>query len=677
MSYIEVALPVPLHGTFTYRVPDDSILQPGVRVLVPFGRRESIGICISQHQRLSKNLKDEAIKDIISVIDDEPSLSQNLLKLISWMSGYYVTPIGEAVRAALPRRMTDKSSPRTTRPVAPHETLPHIKGGVILNSHQRDAISTISKALDENSCKTFLLHGVTGSGKTEVYFNAFEKLIAMGRQGLLLVPEIGLTPQLTGLASSRFDRKVAVYHSGLTDAQRHEQWMKIKAGDADVVIGTRSALFAPLRRLGAIVVDEEHDSSYKQDEGFLYNARDAAVMRAHIEGIMAILGSATPSIESLANVRKKKYTLLSLPVRAGGSAMPSIEIVDVRKKTQRAASGLEAISQSLYAAIDDALSAKRQVLLFVGRRGFSGSVQCAACGAVLSCPNCDISLASHASRGGAEKLRCHYCDLSMKIPEKCPECGDSDLIHVGFGTERIEAEISDFFPAARTARLDSDTISSPKARRKILDDMRRGKIDILIGTQMVTKGHDFPDIALVGVVSADVTLAIPDFRSSERMFQLITQVSGRAGRGMEAGRVIVQTRQPDHVSLKAAMDDDFDEFMDAELLHRKELGYPPFTKLANIRISAAARDKAISASSKVKSELERIIRSRALKSIEMLGPAPAPIERLRARYRWQLLLKSKSIGELTAALSSFNAAIAGKVENGVKISVDVDPIAML
>jgi len=676
MRYAEIAIPTPVDQAFNYAVPEGVEPPVGARVVVPFRRRQVIGICINLKDNPPSNLDANEIKKIEEVLDDEPSLAPSLVKLINWMSSYYCTPIGEVCRSALPVRMMRLGLPKTTRPTAPHEIQSSGEGQIELNEHQRKVLGSILPSIDSGEAKTFLLHGITGSGKTEVYFRLFAELAKKGRQGLLLVPEIGLTPQLTGRATARFGNRVAVYHSGLTDAQRHEQWLRMRNGDVDIVIGTRSALFAPLPNLGAIVIDEEHDASYKQDEGFTYNGRDAAVMRAHLERITAILGSATPSLESIANVRSGKYEKLELPSRTGNATLPNVEIVDMRSVRR---GELQSFSPKLYDAIDETLKRGEQTLLFVGRRGFSSSVQCEACGDVFSCPNCDISLTAHRdNRSQNDILICHYCDYKIKYPRGCKTCGSPELIPLGYGTERLEAEIADFFPSAKVARLDSDVISKPAKRIKVFEDMKRGKTDILIGTQMVTKGHDFPTITLVGVVAADLSLAIPDFRSAEKTFQLITQVAGRAGRGKTPGRVIIQTRQPKHYSFLAASDHNCASFASKELRHRKQMEYPPYSRLANVRISSTKREIASKSAADVMAVFKRIQkRMKDGERIKILGPAPATIEKLRGRYRWQLLIKAPTPRLLSSLLGAARPALSGILPSKARLSIDVDPVNML
>ncbi len=687
MRFANIAIPSPLRTTFSYALPESLDARPGMRAVVEFRKKRMTGVIMEVTEDPPTGLAGKAIKDVLEIPDETPALSANLLKLMRWMSDYYCTPIGEVVRAAMPARLLQISAPRTTRPTEPHETIPLVEEEITLNSDQQLALDAMLAAATSDSPRVTLLHGVTGSGKTEVYLRFFAELALRGKQGLVLVPEIGLTQQLAGRAAARFGDRVAVYHSGLTDAQRHAQWLRMRDGEVDVVIGTRCALFAPLANLGAIAVDEEHDASYKQDEGFSYNGRDAAVMRAHIEGIGVVLGSATPSLESVANARSGKYAIHSLPLRTAGASLPDIEIVDMRiartadKKIRRSEGEdrkreLHALSPKLYDAIAETLDRKEQALLFMGRRGFASSMQCEGCGDAIECPNCDIALTAHIGRAKNDTgaaLVCHYCDYQIPLPSECPSCGGSEITPVGQGTQRLEGEIADFFPNARVARLDSDMAAAPKERRRILGGMREKKIDILVGTQMVTKGHDFPDVTLVGVICADMSLHIPDFRAAERTFQLLTQVAGRAGRGDKPGRVIIQTWQPEHPSLVMASLYDFEGFASEELKYREKLSYPPFGRLAIIRISSNSND----AASKASLAVAGIIKNCTNAGIAVLGPAPAPIARIRNRYRWQILIKASTPGQLGQFLARARHGMERALPRNVRLAIDVDPLNLM
>ncbi len=690
MSLVNVAIPSPLPNAFTYEAPEDATLRPGMRVLVPFRRRPTIGVVLELPEHPPEELRGKKLQAILEVPDDHPLLSPALLNLVQWMARYYCAPIGEAVRAALPGRLLDPKAPRTVRPQTPPEMQGAAEAeGLLLTGAQQQALDALLSAARSGQPSVHLLHGITGSGKTEVYLRLLAALALEGRQGLLLVPEIGLTNQLTGRASARFGDRVAVYHSGMTDAQRHAQWERIRTGCVDAVIGTRSALFAPLPRLGAIVVDEEHDASFKQDEGVAYHGRDAAVMRAHLERAVAILGSATPSLESLAHARSGKYACHLLPGRTGGACLPDVQIVDLRRGAtakadaealrsngRKTPQGLTALSPELHAAIGQTLERGEQTLLYLGRRGFASAVHCEACGDAFRCPNCDIALVAHLTGRDADAghLACHYCDYRIAMPRSCAACGSDALDLIGQGTQRLEAELHDFFPDARIARLDSDVVASPRERQRIFSDMRSGKIDILVGTQMVTKGHDFPGITLVGVILADMLLHLPDFRAAERTFQLLIQVAGRAGRGERPGRVIIQTHQPGHVSIASVLNHDGEAFAEHELAFRKMLSYPPFGRLVNVRLSANSAPVAEKAAAEAAAILRRLAADPA---IRILGPAKAPLARIRGRHRWQLLIKAPSAGPLGELLSRARPALQAAMPRTVRLAVDVDPVNLL
>jgi primosomal protein N' (replication factor Y) len=686
MRYADVAVAAPTHASFTYAIPDEmsSGVKPGVRAAVPFGRRTAMGYVLGTTDELPSGLDEDKVRAIRSVLDEDPVFSANMLSWLRWMSSYYCAPIGEVCRTALPARLNRLSSPKTSRPTLPRE-MEHLRSSsrMTLTDHQRDAIASIENERGKGGTKPFLLHGITGSGKTEIYLNIFETMKREGMQSLLLVPEIGLTPQLSHRIVERFGDEVALYHSGLTDAQRHHQWERMRDGDVSVVVGTRSALFAPLKKLGAIVVDEEHDSSYKQEEGVLYHARDAAVMRGHLDGAVVVLGSATPSVESFANARSGKYRYIHLPERTGGGALPDVEIVDMRHEVAREkAADPEAkghqrgsLSRELVDVVGRTLERGEQSMIFLNRRGFAHFIICEECGHTFECPNCNISLSYHRRPA---RMLCHYCDYAIAPPKTCPGCGGVDMVPMGRGTERLEQELRELFPEARVARLDRDSIANSRTRNAVFKGMREGKIDILVGTQMIAKGHDFPNITTVGIVSADVALHLPDFRSAERTFQLITQVSGRAGRTSHGARVILQTYQPEHPSLKSARSHDYASFYEEEGRQREMLGYPPFSRLANVRISATDAAKADAQAHSIAKALKAERRKRGFdKAVMLLGPAPAPMEKVRNRYRWQLLIKARTAKDMGAYLASVHPRLREFEAGGVRIAVDVDPVSML
>ncbi len=541
-----------------------------------------------------------------------------------------------------------------------------------LNPEQRAAVTAIEAALrGEGEDKAFLLFGVTGSGKTEVYMHSIAAALEGERGAIVMVPEIALTPQLVGRFRARFGDAVAVLHSGLPEADRYAMWRKLRSGELRVAVGARSALFAPVADLGLIVVDEEHDSSFKQEEGVRYHARDMALLRAHRAGAVAVLGSATPSVESVVLSRRGKLRELRLPERATAAELPTVEIVDLRRH-RKGPSGHRMLTMPLHRALEAVLEAGEQAIIFLNRRGFAPAVVCNGCGQVVSCRHCSVALTYHRRAGG--RLRCHYCDFQMPLASDCPTCGKDELELEGLGTEKLESTIAEVFPQARVARLDRDVAAGAKSE-KVLDRVRAGEIDVLVGTQMVTKGHDLPGVTLVGVVNADSALSMPDFRAAERGFQLLVQVAGRAGRHDKPGRVVIQTRDPQHPAVRYAAKHDVLGFLVYELRDREEVGYPPFRRLSLVRIDAVDEDRARQVAGRLASEARKRVEV-SRHQVEVLGPAPAPIARLRNRYRFRVLLRGTSRGALrrvTAAL----VAIKDDIDKKVRVAIDVDPVSML
>jgi primosomal protein N' (replication factor Y) len=536
------------------------------------------------------------------------------------------------------------------------------------NAEQRAAIDALVAQLGQGG--GFLLHGITGSGKTEVYLRLIAEARARGKGSLMLVPEIALTPQLVSRFRSRFGDGIAVLHSELSDRERNDAWKSLRAGRVDVAIGARSALFAPVQDLGVIVVDEEHDGSFKQEEGFRYQARDMALLRAQRAGAVCVLGSATPSLESYRLCERGKLTKLELKARATQQALPPVEIVDLARH-KSGPGGQRLITGPLHHAIEHNLTQGEQTILFLNRRGFSPSVRCTACSKVLECASCSVALTLHK---GASVLRCHYCDFITPHTGVCISCGSPHVKELGLGTEQLEQVLTKLFPSARVGRLDRDTASGIGVEA-VLDRLRNREIDILVGTQMVTKGHDVPHVTLVGVILADQSLAFPDFRASERTFQLLTQVSGRAGRGERPGRVILQTFQPTHPAIAAAQRHDYRAFSEGELEARDELGWPPFGRLVAVRVDATDEDVA----DRIASELAAAARAHPAvraEQVSVLGPAPAPIARLRARYRYRFMLKGAELRSLRAVA----AVVRDRIDAGVapaRVALDIDPVSML
>jgi primosomal protein N' (replication factor Y) len=552
---------------------------------------------------------------------------------------------------------------------------------------QAEAISTLSAALDDATRRPFLLHGITGSGKTLVYIELLRQALARGRSAIVLVPEISLTPQTVSRFRSRFGDRVTVLHSALSDGERFDAWRALRSGEKRIAVGARSALFAPVERLGVIVVDEEHESSYKQSEAPRYHGRDLAVVRAELAGAVCVLGSATPSLESWANQAREKFTLLSLPERVGGGRLPEVRVVDLREVRKRRLSnppeagqpreaaggeGGVVLSETLVEAVHHRLLRSEQVILLLNRRGYSSFVQCRECGDVRACENCSIALTFHRLR---HRLVCHHCRHEEDAPRRCLRCGSQDLSFRGIGTEQVERVVVQTFPGARIARMDVDTTSGKWSHHEILGRVERGEVDILLGTQMIAKGLDFPRVTLVGVVNADVGLHLPDFRASERTFQLLSQVAGRAGRGRLGGEVVIQTSLPEHHAVRAAARHDYDAFARRELAQRVQPPYPPHVRLANVVVSAPLAEPAAGAA-EAAARWVREWTGRASSSVEVVGPAPAPIERLHGRWRWHFLLRSGSVAELSAVARAFLTGFDARNAD-VRIAFDRDPVALL
>lgn len=542
------------------------------------------------------------------------------------------------------------------------------ENAVTLTAEQEVALGKIVEGISSRTYSPYLLHGITGSGKTEIYLRAIKEVLRVDGSVLFLVPEISLTPQLVSRITERFDENIiAILHSGISRGVRYDEWRRIERGDARIIAGARSAVFAPVRNLRLIIVDEEHDDSYKQDDHLMYNARDIAVVRAKMSSSSVLLGSATPGVRTYFNTRGKGFTCLTLTKRVENRSLPVIDIVDMKNEREDKGN-VSILSKLLKDAIGNTLADGKQTLLFLNRRGFNTFFYCLDCGHVFKCRNCSISMTYHAGEGA---LRCHYCGYSIKAPPICSGCGGGKVKSYGVGTERLEDEIRMLYPKARVARMDSDSTAKQGSHGRILKAFDRGETDILIGTQMITKGHDYPNVTLVGVVSADSSLNIPDFRASERTFQIITQVSGRGGRGDSPGRVVVQTFNPEQYAIKLARNYDYSGFYSEEMANRKELGYPPYSRMINFRMSHSQEDRLRNAAAK----LGEIARNECEKyGVQVIGPAEAPIARIMGRHRWQMLLKGTNSSMLHACARDL---LAKTKKSTSDIRLDVDPISFM
>jgi len=727
--------PVPRHDLLTYGVPDAlrSRVTPGMRVRVPLGRQTRTGVVAG----FADAPPPGDLRSILDVLDADPFLPADLLELCRWTARYYLAPIAEVIATIVPARLPEAARERVVRLVrrlSPEEEtalarrapararayrtlaaaadgeLPAaaargagvgagvlhglVRAGIVavdvrsridvrdpesatpsprptLTAAQRAAADAIAAAMAPGEARSFLLHGITGSGKTEVFLAAAEATLAAERDVIMLVPEIALTHQLVERVRGRFGDRTAILHSGLGPRERWAEWARIVRREARVVVGARSAVFAPVRALGLVVVDEEHEAAYKQEEGLRYNARDLAVVRARLGGAVVVLASATPSAESYQAALDGRHALLTLPERPTAHPLPDVTLVDLRGRGDQGSNRL--FSDELRHALEANLAVAGQTLVFLNRRGFAVYLQCAACGAVVTCPHCSVTLTWHRRAGS---LVCHHCRHTRATLAACPDCGQGALEPFGIGTERIEAALRACYPLAVVDRLDRDAAQRLGAQRRILRDWRAGDTDILVGTQMVSKGHDVPGVTLVAVLLADLSLNVPDFRAAERTFQLLVQVAGRAGRGERAGHVVAQTFRPTHPSLVAAVQHDYAGFMAGELARRRALGYPPFARLVNLRLDGRDAAAVERAARELAARLRRRAAAVGLGDDAVLGPAPAPLERLRGRYRWQVLLRGADVRAVRALARAARAEMPSD-RRAPRLVIDVDPYWML
>jgi len=728
---------VPPYGPYDYAVPPrlQEVAEAGRRMKAPLGRgnRGLQGYCVNVEYRTTTR----KLKEIQSVVDPVSLLSAAMLRLTKWMAATYLCEWGQAIEAVVPagvrgkagtREMTFLSVPNEVAarlstlklpklqaaaltllaaspdPMTPpelakaagctigpvnalrkkklvtqqtrrvqqgeHEITPEAKQqNLQLNPDQQGALDTISSALNRGAHETILMHGVTGSGKTEVYIRAIEEVLSFGRQAIVLVPEISLTPQTRQRFRSRFEH-VAVLHSHLSDPERHWHWQRIASGKTQVVVGARSAVFAPAPNLGLIVIDEEHDSSFKQDIAPRYNARDVALFRAQTEKLPLVLGSATPALESWLQAERGKFKLVEMPRRVNDLPLPAVGAIDLRTEFQSQHSR-GAMSRPLVNAMRQALDDGGQIILLLNRRGFSTNIQCPSCGHVVKCPDCDISLTHHRE---GERAVCHYCDHEINAPPVCPECKFNGINYAGLGTQRLESEVNSRFKDYECLRMDSDSMRKPGSHEAALDRFRNGEVKILVGTQMIAKGLDFPDVTLVGVINADTALHFPDFRAAERTFQLVTQVAGRTGRGKRGGRVLVQTFSPEHPAIQAAMLHDYKMFAGHELPQREEFGYPPYESLIRLVVRGPQEQQTETFAEHLADLISQAIIDNQLDG-RVLGPAAAPLAKLRGKFRFHALIQGADADELRAAVSL--AAKDIKPPDDVQFIFDVDPQALL
>jgi primosomal protein N' (replication factor Y) (superfamily II helicase) len=800
--YCDVSLPVPLDQVFTYLLPETLLhrVTTGSRVLAPFGTRKLAGVVLRTHSEPPSG----PVRELLRLLEEEPALDDELLKLGNWISSYYCAPLGEVLRAMTPlagdlRRGKIFSLTKSGRDAArqlhlnetgedaatevlrlldvralsatylaqkvqkagvvlrslekkgfvevedvaadrdplrasaarlraefirrpEHEKLPKSERELLaylelhpgshnvadlelsvakastaaralarkelakltveavatsqvpfraphaMNPHQQAAFDRIAAALAAEKFQTFLLQGVTGSGKTEVYLNAIDRALTLGRGALMLVPEIGLTPAVAGQFHHRFGARVAILHSAFHDSERAQEWRRIRSGEAQVVVATRSGVFAPVRNLGLIIVDEEHDQSYKQQETPRYHGRDVAIVRARDRQAVVVLGSATPSLESRYNAERGKYQRLLLPERVESRPMPVVQIIDTRQEfleTRKQAT----FSRALIEAVTDRLKNGEQSMLLLNRRGFSSFMTCRSCGERLECPNCSVTLTFHRRD---RRMLCHYCNFSSRVPERCPKCDSDHIQFLGLGSERVEDELHGAFPRARIARIDRDTTGGKKDYEAILAKFRAHEYDILVGTQMIAKGHDIPNVTLVGIVSADTGLGLPDFRAAERTFQLLTQAAGRAGRGTSPGIVLMQTVNPDHYAIRFAAEQDYEKFYAKEIEFRRLMHYPPFGALANVIVRGPREEEALARSA----ALGRLLNPPP-EGAKILGPAAASLARLKNEYRYQMLIKTSSRKRLNEILGQVREFAAAEKWNPTSLMIDVDPMTIL
>lgn len=660
-----VAIPLPVNDPFTYKIPEAlmPLVREGARVRIPFKNRFIQGYVVGFMQEDPTRLK--AIEE---AYDEEPIVDADALWLTKWISERYLCSWGEAIENAVPVLMRKGKIPKRRKlkeiETAPRETQTHQ-----LTEEQGTVWSYLQESIAKGVHEKILLHGVTGSGKSEIYIRSIHATLDQKKSVICLVPEIGLTSQIRHFFADHFGDKLEVIHSRMTDRERWIAWQRLRVQEPRVVLGPRSAVFAPVDRLGLIVCDEEHEGAYKQEETPRYHAREVAAVRCEKQGAILLMGSATPSIESMTKARLGRYKLLQMQQRVDDRPMPKVHLVDLKRLAENRRK-ISLFTPLLREKIDAALYKKEGVLILLNRRGFARQVQCRVCGGIAECVNCHVALTFHQ---GMRKMICHYCNYQRLPKETCLDCHAPALKYVGWGTERLEAEMAEIFPRARIARLDADVARRKGAQEDVIDRFRKQEIDILVGTQMIAKGFDFPQVTVVGVLSADLGLALPDYRSSERTFQLLTQVSGRSGRGDKLGEVVIQTFSPDHPSIRYAREHDYMGFYFSEIEKRKDLSYPPYRHLINIMIQGGEEKEAIRVSDELQKALKTALTN--IPELEMVGPAPLAFYKLRGHYRWHLLIKAGRLKETGLKIKECLASF--RKPTRVRISVDVDPLHIL
>lgn len=663
MTLAEVAVNVPVDDTFHYIVPEGMNAKPLLRAAINFGGRNTIGFImgLTDEKAAAAKIRGVRLKELSEIIDEEPVIDKRTVEIARWMSQYYIHPFGETLFTVTPGAKREK---KYSHPY-------HYTGKLAtLNPEQESALKTISADLGQK--KDFLIHGITGSGKTEVYKHLVKKALEMGRSSIILVPEIALTPQNLERFYESFGEEVSIYHSKLTQSEKLGEWMKALRGKSRVVIGPRSAVFSPVKDLGLIIIDEEHESSYKSNNSPRYHARQVAFHRVKTEGATLVLGSATPQIETYYYAKKNDFALVELKNRYGGTSLPSVTIIDLKDKEKEK----NLISVELLKKMLLTLERKKQVLLFLNRRGFSPVLFCKDCGHVFQCPNCNVSLTFHRFDN---RLNCHHCGHSGTIPKSCPKCRNENLIELGSGTEKLEYTIQSQFPNYRIERMDLDTTKKRTSYIDILDKLKKHEVDIIIGTQMVAKGHDIAGIHLVGVILPDIILNIPDFRSTERCFILLTQVIGRAGRREDRGEAVIQTYLPEHYSIVMAARQDYARFYEKEIVMRKQFNYPPFKRIGRVVFRGQNLGKLEMFSKEMKAFIKKAVSTKALpRSVEVLGPVSCPIEKLKNNYRHHIIIKSSNINEINGFIRKIRDVFkADPLSKFLFMEIDIDPLSLV